>query len=641
MSEPVILCGLGKIGWRILELLRAAGIPVVVINRDRPADESRLAGTKLIAGDMRETAHLASAGVASARGVLIVTSDDLVNIGTALAVRRLNPNVRIVVRVFNPVLLARLGSAVGNMHALSVSALTAPMLAHSALTGDVLGAFEANGKRKQIAKLVVADDSALIGKTIETVAREFNALPLALHSQSSGDRLLGEVPPDATLGAGDELVMCGPPADLGRLMPAGHGDDLDDLPPGVRWAGRVRRFSRVFWRAMREIDVALQICALLLLTVVALSTCIYAVSGMADSVPDGLYRTISVIATGADMRADNYHGWQKTFVSFLRIFGALLTAAFTAIVTNYLLRARLGGALEFRQIPEAGHFVVCGLGNVGFRVVQELLKSDERVVVIERSSANPRIGTCRRLGAAVIIAEATMVEVLRQARAGTSRAVVAATSDDLANLEIALLARELNARQRVVVRLNDDALAETLRDVADVRLALALPGLAAPAFVAALYGDRVHTLFRIHRRMLAAVDLLVQPNDPCLDGQTLGALAIDYGLVAIKAGDESRRLKPGETITVVALLSNLERVFRREPAPAEWSVEIVNVPAVTREQVESVVRLEGGLTPEETANILNQLPAKVKSSLTRGQAEQLKARLEREKAEVRVAHANT
>src|SRR5262245_794953 len=629
VSEPVILCGLGKIGWRILELLRAAGIPVVVINRDRPADEARLAGSKLIVGDMREPAVLALGGVASARGVLVVTSDDLVNIGSALAVRKLNPTVRIVVRVFNPVLLARLGSAVGNMHALSVSALTAPMLAHSALTGDVLGAFEANGKRKLIAKLVLADDSELIGKTIESVGREFNSLPLASHLESGGNHLLGEVPLDAALKAGDELVMCGPPADLGRLMPAGHGDDLDDLPPGVRWAGRMRRFGRVFWRALREIDIALQICGLLLVIVVSLSTAIYAISGMSDSVPDGLYRTISVIATGADMRADNYHGWQKTFVSFLRIFGALLTAAFTAIVTNYLLRARLGAALEFRRIPEAGHFVVCGLGNLGFRVVQELLKGDERVVVIERSNANPRIGTCRRLGAAVIVAEATMVEVLRQARAATSRAVIAATNDDLANLEIALLARELNPRQRVVVRLGDDVLAETLRQVAEVRLALALPGLAAPAFVAALFGDRVHTLFRIHRRMLAAVDLIVQPNDPCLDGQTLGALAIDYGLIAIDAGDETRRLRPGEPIRVVAFLSSLDRVFGRDPAAAEWAVELVSVPAVTRDHVETLVRLEGGLTEREAAALLDHLPATIKKSLTHGQAEQLKARLER------------
>src|SRR5262245_17994889 len=82
VSEPVILCGLGKIGWRILELLRAAGIPVVAINRERLADETRLAGAKLVVGDMREPAVLALAGVASARGVLVVTSDDLVNIGS-------------------------------------------------------------------------------------------------------------------------------------------------------------------------------------------------------------------------------------------------------------------------------------------------------------------------------------------------------------------------------------------------------------------------------------------------------------------------------------------------------------------------------------------------------------------------------
>ena len=36
----------------------------------------------------------------------------------------------------------------------------------------------------------------------------------------------------------------------------------------------------------------------------------------------------------------------QVFVSFLRIAGAALTALFTAIVTQYLLRARLGGALE-------------------------------------------------------------------------------------------------------------------------------------------------------------------------------------------------------------------------------------------------------------------------------------------------------
>src|SRR5207244_13427645 len=70
---------------------------------------------------------------------------------------------------------------------------------------------------------------------------------------------------------------------------------------------------------------------------------------------------------------------------FARLFPytTLFRSAFTAIFTNYLIRARLGGALEIRRVPDGGHVVVCGLGNIGFRVVEELLRYGERVVVIE------------------------------------------------------------------------------------------------------------------------------------------------------------------------------------------------------------------------------------------------------------------
>ena len=32
MERPVLLCGLGRVGWRVLDSLRAAGLPVVVID---------------------------------------------------------------------------------------------------------------------------------------------------------------------------------------------------------------------------------------------------------------------------------------------------------------------------------------------------------------------------------------------------------------------------------------------------------------------------------------------------------------------------------------------------------------------------------------------------------------------------------
>ena len=48
-----------------------------------------------------------------------------------------------------------------------------------------------------------------------------------------------------------------------------------------------------------------------------------------------------------------------------------------------------------------------------------------------------------------------------------ARAVIAATSEDLLNLEIALLVRELNPTQRVVLHLTDPHLAQMLREAAE------------------------------------------------------------------------------------------------------------------------------------------------------------------------------
>ena len=58
-----------------------------------------------------------------------VTSDDLLNVSTALMARAINREVPITLRMFNQNLIARLGSAVENVYALSTSALTAPVLA--------------------------------------------------------------------------------------------------------------------------------------------------------------------------------------------------------------------------------------------------------------------------------------------------------------------------------------------------------------------------------------------------------------------------------------------------------------------------------------------------------------------------------
>lgn len=645
MEQPFILCGLGRVGGRVLEYLRAAGLPVVVVDTSCAADDPRVQGLRVVTGDCRRREVLEAAGIARARGVLILTSADLVNLAAAFMVRNLNRDVRVVIRVFNQNLISRLGSAVHNVCALSTSTLTAPLLALTALTGQALGAFRLPGVphgRRQIIELTVVPGSPLRGRQIGPALARHDALAVAHFPARGGERFLLQVDPETVLQPGDRLVVGGEPHQLGHLLAEGG----DEILPHVLWAGWLRRMGRVAWRTLAEVDLAVKIATGVLVGVIVSSTLVFHVSVHKYSLADAFFRTISVMATGGDMHAEDFDlPWQKVFAASLRIVGAALTAAFTAIVTNYLLRARLGGALEVRRIPDSGHVIVCGLGNIGFRVVEELVHCDERVVVIERDRDGRFVATTRRLGVPVIIGDATVREVLRQAHALTARAVVAATSDDLMNIEVALLVREMSPSKRVVLRLGDPHLAQTLREAADVRLALSVPTLAAPAFVAALFNDRVVSVFLVGSRLLAVVEITVSEGDDFLVGRSVRELAVDYQtapLAVIGPGNVLRPaplhhcLEPGDRLTAIAALSDLERLLRREAAAKDYAVEVMSVPAPARPAVVTYLCQRQGITAEEADRALEHLPLRLREGMTRGQAEALLATLHRDQVEARL-----
>jgi Trk K+ transport system NAD-binding subunit len=640
MERPVILCGLGQVGWRVLDYLRLARIPVVAIdNRASPRDR-RLVNVRFIKGDCRQSDVLERAGVAQARAILILTSSDLINISAALMVRHVDPDVRIIVSLFNQNLVPRLGKAVSNTLALSVYQLTAPLFAFTALAGQALGAFHLETGRHEIADLTIHEGSALSDQTVSDIASRYQARIVAHLPAQGPERFLLDVDPEAPLLPGDHLVVSGDPRALAPLLAEGGEDSL----PGVRWAGWLRRMGRVVLRTLLEVDLSVKISGAILFVAIVLGTLVHSL-GMGRRLDDALYRTVSIVATAAHMDTDESRPWTKIFVSALRIAGVALIASFTAIFTNYLLRARLSGALEVRRIPDSGHIVVCGLGNLGFRVVEELLQCGERVVVIEQQRDSRFMAAARRLGIAIIVADATVLEVLRQAHVATARAVVAATNDELINLEVALMTRELNPHSRVILRVSDPTLPDTLRDAANIRYALSIPSLAAPAFVAAVFGDRVSSVFLVKGRLLVAMELAVLPEDSHLDRQSVRALAIDYRLLPIRlvAGDGMLRPQPmnhrlavGDRLTVIAGLTDIERLLQREPVSAEFAVDVTGFILPARSFVLGLLRSQQGLGEEAAEGALANLPFCAGTDLTLGQAEDLLAALTREGAKARI-----
>lgn len=135
------------------------------------------------------------------------------------------------------------------------------------------------------------------------------------------------------------------------------------------------------------------------------------------------------------------------------------------------------------------HYVVCGLGIVGFRIVELLHRLGERVVVISQSAREEWLEATRGAGIEVITGDARDPTMLERAGLASAAAVVAVTGKDLVNIEIALDVKRLRRDATVVVRLFDQALARRLEETFDVRRALSMATLAAPSFAAAAIGS--------------------------------------------------------------------------------------------------------------------------------------------------------
>jgi Trk K+ transport system NAD-binding subunit len=645
MDRPIVVCGMGRMGAHVLDYLLAAGMQVVVIDTVCKPDDPRLRSARLISGDCRHREVLEAAGLDTARGVLILTADDLLNVRTALMVRSVNREVPIVLRMFNQNVLGRLGTAVHNVFALSTSMLTAPILAMTALTGQGLGTFRLSDSSegvRQVVEVTVSPSSPLRDQSTAAVAAPRDLAVLA-HLRDGDERFLLDVDLEARLAVGDRIVVCGEPRLVAPLLSSGVEDDRE-----LRWANIAHRMGRVAWQSLAEVDTLMLVCTTVFLSVILISTVVLSI-GLPARWYSALFRTVSIMATSADMRGDDYEDEPglRVFVSILRIIGAVLLAAFTAIVTNYLLRARLGGALEVRRIPECGHFIVCGLSSVGFRVVEELIRQGERVVAIEFDPANRFVTTARRLGAAVMVGDAAVIEVLRQAHAATARAVIPATNNDMTNLEVSLLVRELNPEQRVVLLINDPQFAQILREAASIRLAVSVPALAAPTFVARLFGDRVLSVFLLRERLFAVIDLLINEQDPFV-GHAVRAVAIDYQVlpVTLLRGSErarplwASRLQAGDRLVAIVDLANLDRLLRRQPCSAAFAVDVTAFLPPTRGWLAGLVRATLNLAADEAERALDQLPLRLATGLTRGQADDLLTQLTRERVAARVCPAD-
>jgi len=126
------------------------------------------------------------------------------------------------------------------------------------------------------------------------------------------------------------------------------------------------------------------------------------------------------------------------------------------------------------------HIILCGLGHLGFRILGQLLARDDQVVALERDPSCPFLGEAKQRGVPVLVRDMRDDQALRDAGIAEARAIIIASNDDLANVEVALDARRMNERIKVLLRLFDQRIADKFKDAGLIDEAFSSAALAAP-----------------------------------------------------------------------------------------------------------------------------------------------------------------
>jgi Trk K+ transport system NAD-binding subunit len=216
MRGHVVVVGLGSIGIRVVSDLAARGYDVVVVEKDennRFLAAAAELDVPVIFGDATMRQTLESARIHQARGVAVVTRDDMENIRTGIVLLESlgsHTTIPIVMRVHGRALGAAVNQQFGFENVRSIVDLAAPWFIGAAMGLKVLGTFWVGQRSFMVGAMLVAEGSELDG--------------LRMVEMSTQTRVIAITRPEGTvslrprrnsqLRAGDTVYLIGPYREL-------------------------------------------------------------------------------------------------------------------------------------------------------------------------------------------------------------------------------------------------------------------------------------------------------------------------------------------------------------------------------------------------------------------------------------------
>jgi Trk K+ transport system NAD-binding subunit len=224
------------VGYRVAGALAFDyGQPVVGIN-DTPSalvDSLLARGLPVILGSVENDEILKKAGIRRASVVVICTNHDWVNLETMVRVHRLNPQARLVLRLFDDELAGEIKGKFAVEAIISRSAVAALSFAYAAVGGQVVETFTLADQAYVLAQMTVPAASPLAGQTLGQLSLEQGVTVVAHHHRG---QLRVEPQPESKIFPGDNLFIFARLSKCWmRLKPAAWGrPSVDSTGSGAR-----------------------------------------------------------------------------------------------------------------------------------------------------------------------------------------------------------------------------------------------------------------------------------------------------------------------------------------------------------------------------------------------------------------------
>ncbi|MEU3664110.1 NAD-binding protein [Streptomyces sp. NPDC032940] len=485
------------------------------------------AGRELEAAEPTEEV-LAEAGVDRAAALALVYDDDETNIRAALTARRLNPRLRLVLRLYNRRLGRHIESLLDQSAALATGGSRDPGLDGAGTSTTVLS--DADTAAPALAATALVGTSKVVetdGLLLRAVERQPprpgevadpGLCTLALLSATSND----PAGADGSEGSGEQAPQLLPDEDAVAAATGRGTVVLEQVaysgPPLPVVRAGVPPFASLFSRRLRWSLAGLGAC------VVALAVALMVITR--DHPLHATYVTLLDLFAINDP-AHNEDSGRQILQLLSGFVGLLMLPVLLAAVLEALGTFRNASALRKPPRGLSGHVVLLGLGKIGTRVLTRLREMDIPVVCVEGDPEARGMATARRLRVPVVLGDVTQEGVLEAAKIHRAHSLLALTSVDTTNLEAVLYGRSVRPDLRVVLRLYDDdfatAVYRTLRGAHPGALtrSRSVTHLAAPAFAGAMMGRQILGAIPVERRVLLFAAVRVAGH-PQLEGKTVG-----------------------------------------------------------------------------------------------------------------------